>query len=434
MLEFLSKLIQLISSNIESVKVFLTFLSFLVAVFGAWNVYITYVSNEKRASKTRLDGQFVSLLDKFSSSDPVVRANAIAILPIFSPESSVSKLYKKVYSDRQDFYNAINDNQPYVIESINLIAYTLLNHSFDKAITDFKNKKNKDCRLKSHYDCFVIPEDPSLLEIACSESLSRINQSITKKKIPVVRTNPICQFFGNILKLKFPIFASKKYISSINFYGRDLGGIYLKKANLTGINLCRANLECSNLENAILEDAFLDGLNLYGANVEWADFKNVQGKKAKFKEAVLDGINFEKAQLQLANFKQTKLKKARFFEANVEGADFSNAVLEEAMFYKTNLNKAKTLQGVNLDKVIIEKAVFDKLPLSIRDKYEYSVISERDILARDLPPEIEQKIIEFSRKDKFITLSKIEEMLEDISKQENLFDKILSFLKKPIFN
>ena len=404
MLEFLSK-------NIELVKVFLTFLSFLLAVVGAWNVYMTYISNEKRATNARLDGQFVSLLDKFSSSDPVVRANAIAILPIFSPTSRVSNLYKKVYADKQEFYNAIKDKHPYVIESINLISYTLLNHSFDKAIVNFENRKTKNCGdcPKSYYDCITVPEYPSLLEIACSEALSKINQSVAKKKIMVVKENAACHFFANVLRLKFNIFSSKKYISSINFSGRALGGIYLKKADLTGINLCRANLECCNLENAKLEDAILDGVNFYEANMEWVNFKNVQGKKAKFKKAVLNGANFENAQLISANFNETNLKKSKFIETNVDCANFEDAGLEAAIIYKTDLSKAKTLKGINLDKVIIEKANFEKLPSFIKEKYTCSEISKEKIIERELPPKIEKMLINnLNRKqNKLIILVKL---------------------------
>jgi len=164
---------------------------------------------------------------------------------------------------------------------------------------------------------------------------------------------------------KFKIIGNIRRLNKLGFTRIDLSRCYLKKGNLSGLNLTGANLWETNFQ-----DASLDETTMIGANIECTNFKgaslfeaNLQGainmypwlegdamsfKGPNFEGANLEECNLKDAQLMRANFKNVKLKNAELQNANLSESDFKDAKLYETHFEGAILKNAK-LQNTTMD-------------------------------------------------------------------------------------
>ena len=100
----------------------------------------------------------------------------------------------------------------------------------------------------------------------------------------------------------------------------DLGGAYLRDANLRDANLGGANLRDADLRGANLGGADLRDANLWGANLGGADLRG-----ANLGGANLGGANLRDANLGDANLRDANLRDADLRDANLWGADLGGA-------------------------------------------------------------------------------------------------------------
>lgn len=101
--------------------------------------------------------------------------------------------------------------------------------------------------------------------------------------------------------------------------------LYLKDADLSGINLSGLSFKEANLENAIFVNASLKMADLQNANLEGADLRC-----ANLKDANLEGANLKNANLNDANLKGAYLVKANFEGSSLRGGVFSKANFDMA--------------------------------------------------------------------------------------------------------
>lgn len=102
----------------------------------------------------------------------------------------------------------------------------------------------------------------------------------------------------------------------------SFNNVYLKDANMFGVNLENVDMPASDLQGADLYNANLKNANLYGAN--------------------LISSQLRKAQLGYAD-----LRSAQLLNADLTDAVLDNAFLENAILENTNLTRA-SLQGIHV--------------------------------------------------------------------------------------
>lgn len=95
----------------------------------------------------------------------------------------------------------------------------------------------------------------------------------------------------------------------------NLGGVYLRNADLGGADLSYANLSAANLSYASLK----------GADLFWADLSGANLKFVNLDFATLDHTDLGYVDLTWASLKYTYLRGANLSGADLEGADLSEA-------------------------------------------------------------------------------------------------------------
>jgi uncharacterized protein YjbI with pentapeptide repeats len=134
-------------------------------------------------------------------------------------------------------------------------------------------------------------------------------------------------------------YLKKADLRDVDLGDADLGSAYLGEADLRG----------ARLEFTIIRGAILNGANLSGTLfLRGADLSGIQLIKANLRDADLRGANLSKADLGLAN-----LHGAMLGNANLSKAKLSLAELDEADLTKTDLSEADLdqakLTGANLE-------------------------------------------------------------------------------------
>jgi hypothetical protein len=127
----------------------------------------------------------------------------------------------------------------------------------------------------------IVPEDTAPVETLVTSPNEDIPAStaVTPEIDTTTQSNSIPKNFGGV-----------------NWQGRNLRTMDLRKAQLGGANLSRGNLSGVDLSGANLGGANLSGANLRGANLSGADLRgaNLGGanlKGANLNGALLDGAN-----------------------------------------------------------------------------------------------------------------------------------------------
>ncbi len=120
------------------------------------------------------------------------------------------------------------------------------------------------------------------------------------------------------------------YLRDANLYRADLGGADLRWADLGGTYLRDANLYRADLSEAYLSEADLYGANLSGANLGGANLR---------------GANLRGTDLSRADLRGADLRGADLRGANLFGADLSGTNLSEALWDYTTIGTAPAPEG-----------------------------------------------------------------------------------------
>lgn len=119
-----------------------------------------------------------------------------------------------------------------------------------------------------------------------------------------------------------------------NLTRTDLGGAFVREADLGGADLRQADLIHANLTQCDLTRADLGGAYLSYANCSGANLRQVLMIGADLTGADLRAADLNEAILSRATFREAYLSKAILSEADLNGTDLSGADLSDADFTK----------------------------------------------------------------------------------------------------
>jgi uncharacterized protein YjbI with pentapeptide repeats len=180
----------------------------------------------------------------------------------------------------------------------------------------------------------------------------RIKENWRKSKTYIQildRSHQFAAFFAAVVVLAF--FVSERAINgqpgkqiprALSYVGLrnnvDLPRIYLRDADLVGVNFAGKNLYSIDLQ----------GANLHGANLANADLQDANLQGTHLKEA-----NLFRAKLNGANLVGANLKNADLYKADLKGANLDNANLEGALLLDTKLGDVKNLRQEQVDQACV---------------------------------------------------------------------------------
>ncbi len=142
-----------------------------------------------------------------------------------------------------------------------------------------------------------------------------------------------------------------KRLNRHGVFNIDLVGCYLKKTNISGINLNSSNLNTADLSNSILIEA-----NLSKTRMNQTNFENANLNHADLTDSFASGTNFKDAFMIKSNLKGAFLIKADFKNGFLMEANLSNCSLAEASFENANLYKANFTGATGLTIEQLSKA------------------------------------------------------------------------------
>lgn len=142
---------------------------------------------------------------------------------------------------------------------------------------------------------------------------------------------------------------------------RELAGVDLRQADLTGANLEQSDLRDADLSEAELAGAILRGAKLQGArlsaaNLKGADLTRAVLTGATLEHAQLEGANLEAASLAEATLRFASLRRARLIRANLESCDLRESDLEDAALLGADLRSANLTGAHHIDREKLEQA------------------------------------------------------------------------------
>ncbi|EAY9563246.1 type III secretion system effector PipB2 [Salmonella enterica] len=151
-----------------------------------------------------------------------------------------------------------------------------------------------------------------------------------------------------------------------------LGGLYLKDAVLTGVNLtaenlCGADLSGANLEGAVLFMADCEGANLKGANLSGASLGDCNFTNACLEDVIMCGATLDHANLSGASLQRASLLACSMIECNCSGANMEHANLSGATLIRADMSDvtlkgttvmATNMEGASLTRADLQKASF----------------------------------------------------------------------------
>ncbi|EEI3461056.1 type III secretion system effector PipB2 [Salmonella enterica subsp. salamae] len=150
------------------------------------------------------------------------------------------------------------------------------------------------------------------------------------------------------------------------------GGIYLKDAVLTGVNLtaenlCGADLSGANLEGAVLFMADCEGANLKGANLSGASLGDCNFTNACLEDVIMCGATLDHANLTGASLQRASLLACSMLECNCSGANMDHANVSGATLIRADMSgatlkgatvMATNMEGASLTRADLQKASF----------------------------------------------------------------------------
>lgn len=115
--------------------------------------------------------------------------------------------------------------------------------------------------------------------------------------------------------------AMREDLTGVDFSGRDLSGVYLRRKRLRHADLSESSLAGGTLTAADLSGAVMSG----------ADLSRVHAAGALFRGAALDGATLTDANLAGADLRECDLGLASVAGARFEGADLRGAMLTDSV-------------------------------------------------------------------------------------------------------
>jgi uncharacterized protein YjbI with pentapeptide repeats len=173
-------------------------------------------------------------------------------------------------------------------------------------------------------------------------------------------------------------------LSGANLFGANLRSADLSGADLSGAYLSGANLRSADLSGADLRGADLIGADLIGAYLSGANLRSADLRSADLIGAYLIGANLRSANLSGADLSGAYLSGAKLSGANLSGANLSGAYLSGAYLIGANLSGANLrgadlrgadLRGAYLSKTKVEKARFSS-NLGISESMKQDLIKQ----------------------------------------------------------
>lgn len=145
------------------------------------------------------------------------------------------------------------------------------------------------------------------------------------------------------------------------------GGLYLKDAILTGVNLtaenlCGADLSGANLEGAILFMADCEGANLKGANLSGASLGDCNFMNACLEDSILCGATLDHTNLTGASLQRASLLGCSMVECFCSGANMDHANISGSTLIRADMSGA-TLKGATIMAAIMEGAILTRVNL-----------------------------------------------------------------------
>ena len=170
----------------------------------------------------------------------------------------------------------------------------------------------------------------------------------------------------------------KARLSGMNLCYASADGAFLVKADLDGADLRMARLTGANLLGANLQGAKLGGANLQGADLYDTNFQGADLQRANLQGTDLFGANLQDANLAHANLQGTELEEADLRKATLSFANFQDANLAHANFQDANLAHAK-LRGADLLGANLEGANFTGAKLQGADLVESEGLTQEQL-------------------------------------------------------
>ena len=212
---------------------------------------------------------------------------------------------------------AINRRANAEVENNRLIEKGHIDERLKSAIENL-GRENSASRISSFYQFYYLAKGQqdtefkkSIFEILCAHLRNMTQEKSYQEKIGKDTPTVECKILLTIL------FRSKKETA----FGKDffkLADVYLKDADLRGVNLKGADLSDANLTNAKFRDADLSYAVLPDAILTGANFES-----AKLHHTTLTNANLEKAIFIKADLYDSRLENAR----SIKGADFRWATI-----------------------------------------------------------------------------------------------------------
>ncbi|RCJ33565.1 hypothetical protein A6770_18080 [Nostoc minutum NIES-26] len=230
---------------------------------------------------------------------------------------------------------------------LNVMILLLELHRYARTKDDLKDKI-------SFHPC----GQPNADEFDSERLLRIIDYSHCLSLSPLNRNNRNLVFNLEIYKYHLGLFLRDADLSGVNLSGVNLGYADLRGADLSRANLSRADLNRADLSGANLNRADLRDANLIRANLNRADLRDADLRAANLTRAYLSRTDLSNANLDLAKLNSAKLNSAKLNSAILRRSDFNRASLEHAQLYHAHLNGAN-LKGVNLNGANLEAVVWN---------------------------------------------------------------------------
>lgn len=336
-----------------TISIFLIFSIILIALIAIYSTITEHFKGKQLSYKSLRNSQLIELSSRASSGDEMTRISAIVTLPILScHKPSINKI--KRLNTRDKYLNLIYEENPYVRETLDILSYTLYKETKDK-VDKYKIEYNAndslEVNLKDLYKKSIT--NPSLIEQACCDSLSRITENTLVKSLAFQNNN--------------------EWVSAIDLNDKQLIGLYLESTNLAGASFARANLMYSSLYNSNLSHCDLQFSYLGSINLAISD---------------LTASNLTNAFITNSDLRSTYLCESNFFSANLSASNLSKADLTNANLTNANLSNTN-LYGVialpdsiincsSLELSYIDSYNYNNLPESIKSKYNWVKLSDID--------------------------------------------------------
>ena len=218
-------------------------------------------------------------------------------------------------NDRARAQNRIADAQ---VENNKLVEKGHVNERFKSAIENL-GRENQTARISAFYQLYYLAKGQqdmgfknSIFEILCAHlrnlTQEKSYQEETGKDVPTEECKTLLTLlFG---PTKETVFGEMQV---------NLKNVYLKGANLKGVNFWASNLSGANFENVEFQHANLSFANLKNAILTGANFENTN-----LHYTVLRGANLENTIFIGVNFRGLEIENAH----SIKGADFRWATMD----------------------------------------------------------------------------------------------------------